>query len=306
MSTIFAELAAAVGVSARPVGQRRWILLRTPRGPACIEIAWAIWWEDLGRGSSAAAGSEGSGQTLAPEGTPAPFPGRRAHGPRLDGRLGRGRHRPHPRRMTAPKWFTWAGPEAATPGDDNNITDVTWQGGQMALLSQSSARPSTATLLKLMRRGCANDVVQRYARWWKCPQCNERSARSNTIHNRAVRTYRPCTFNLMVGCDMEGCMGHQSHQNLTINIFDFATTCQVMAILGGCSSEECAEKFWLWWVVWARPPKTLMDNLNTYPDYSIIVIDAEDHRVRIVVRVKEWIGHRYDMYVSNTCSVVAK
>ena len=50
--------------------------------------------------------------------------------------------------------------------------------------------------------------------------------------------------------------GHQGQQYYVLNIVDFATTFQVMAMLDGCSAEECAEKFWRWWVVWAGPPKT--------------------------------------------------
>ena len=34
-------------------------------------------------------------------------------------------------------------------------------------------------------------------------------------------------------------------------------------MLGGCSAEECVEKFWLWWVVWAGPPKTLVTDMGT-------------------------------------------
>ena len=61
--------------------------------------------------------------------------------------------------------------------------------------------PSTATLLRLMRRAGANDAVQRYARWWKCPQCSERQAPGATPSTTAP--YRPRTFNLMAGCDMK-------------------------------------------------------------------------------------------------------
>ena len=116
--------------------------------------------------------------------------------------------------------------------------------------------PSTATLLRLMRRAGANDAVQRYARWWKCPQCSEREAPGATPSTTAP--YRPRTFNLMVGCDMKVVHDHQGQQYYALNIVDFATTFQVMAMLDGCSAEECAEKFWLWWVVWAGPPKTLV------------------------------------------------
>ena len=36
--------------------------------------------------------------------------------------------------------------------------------------------PSTATLLRIMRRSGASDAAQRYARWWKCPLCAQRQA----------------------------------------------------------------------------------------------------------------------------------
>ena len=121
--------------------------------------------------------------------------------------------------------------------------------------------PSTATLLRLMRRAGANDAVQRYARWWKCPQCSEREAPGATPSTTAP--YRPRTFNLMVGCDMKVVHDHQGQQYYALNIVDFATTFQVMAMLDGCSAEECAEKFWLWWVVWAGPPKTLVTDMGT-------------------------------------------
>ena len=121
--------------------------------------------------------------------------------------------------------------------------------------------PSTATLLRLMRRAGANDAVQRYARWWKCPQCSEREAPGATPSTTAP--YRPRTFNLMVGCDMKVVHDHQGRQYYALNIVDFATTFQVMAMLDGCSAEECAEKFWLWWVVWAGPPKTLVTDMGT-------------------------------------------
>ena len=49
----------------------------------------------------------------------------------------------------------------------------------------------------------------------------------------------------------------------TLNIVDLCTTFQVLAMLDGCSAEECAEKFWLWWVVWAGPPKTMVTDMGT-------------------------------------------
>ena len=67
----------------------------------------------------------------------------------------------------------------------------------------------------------------------------------------------------MVGCDMKVVHDHQGRQYYALNIVDFATTFQVMAMLDGCSAEECAEKFWLWWVVWAGPPKTLVTDMGT-------------------------------------------
>ena len=33
--------------------------------------------------------------------------------------------------------------------------------------------------------------------------------------------------------------------------------------MDGCSAEECAEKFRLWWVVWTGPPKTLVVDMGT-------------------------------------------
>ena len=46
----------------------------------------------------------------------------------------------------------------------------------MEAFAHNLGHPSTATLLRLMRHAGANDAVQRYARWWKCPQCSEREA----------------------------------------------------------------------------------------------------------------------------------
>ena len=66
----------------------------------------------------------------------------------------------------------------------------------------------------------------------------------------------------MVGCDMKVVHDRQGQQYYALNIVDFATTFQVMAMLDGCSDEGCAEKFWLW-VVWAGPPKTLVMDMGT-------------------------------------------
>ena len=121
--------------------------------------------------------------------------------------------------------------------------------------------PSTATLLRLMRRSGANDAVQRYAKWWKCLQCSEREAPGATPSTTAP--YRPCTFNLRIGCDIKVMQYHQGQQNYALNTVDFATTFQVMARLDGCSAEKCAEKLWLSRVVWAKPPKTLVTDIGT-------------------------------------------
>ena len=121
--------------------------------------------------------------------------------------------------------------------------------------------PSTATLLRIMRRAGASDAVQRYARWWKCPQCAQRQAPGALQETAAP--YRPRTFNLVVGCDMKVVHDAKGDIFYTLNIVDLCTTFQVLAMLDGCSAEECAEKFWLWWVVWAGPPKTMVTDMGT-------------------------------------------
>ena len=68
----------------------------------------------------------------------------------------------------------------------------------------------------------------------------------------------------MVGCDMKVVHDHQGRQYYALNIVDFATTFQFMAMLDGCSAEECAKKFWLWWVVWTGPSKTLVINIGIF------------------------------------------
>ena len=58
-------------------------------------------------------------------------------------------------------------------------------------------RPSTATLLRIMRRSGASYAAQRYARWWKCPLCAQRQA--PRALNPTTAPYRPNVFNSMIG-----------------------------------------------------------------------------------------------------------
>ena len=121
--------------------------------------------------------------------------------------------------------------------------------------------PSTSTLLRLMKRANASDAVMRYARWWKCPLCLQRQAPGGTPETAAP--YRPRTFNMTVGCDLKPIHDADGNQYHALNILDFATTFQVLALLDNCSAAECAEKFWLWWVIWAGPPRTLVTDMGS-------------------------------------------
>ncbi len=44
---------------------------------------------------------------------------------------------------------------------------------------------------------------------------------------------------------------------------DYATTFQIVALLEGCSAEGCSERFWMWWIIWAGPPKVLVTDMGT-------------------------------------------
>ena len=121
--------------------------------------------------------------------------------------------------------------------------------------------PSTATLLRIMRRSGASDAAQRYARWWKCPLCAQRQA--PRALNPTTAPYRPNTFNSMIGCDVKAIYDADGTKFEALNIVDLATGFQILAVLDGPSSTECAEKLWLWWVLWAGPPKTIVCDLGT-------------------------------------------
>ena len=121
--------------------------------------------------------------------------------------------------------------------------------------------PSTATLLRIMCRSGASDAAQRYAGWWKCPLCAQRQAPRAV--NPTTAPYRPSTFNSMVGCDVKAICDADGVKYDALNIVDMATGFQILAILDGPGSTECAEKLWLWWVLWAGPPKMIVSNLGT-------------------------------------------
>ena len=119
--------------------------------------------------------------------------------------------------------------------------------------------PSTATLLRIMRRSGASDAAQRFARWWKCPLCDQ----TPRAVNPTTAPYRPNAFNSMVGCDVKAIYDADGVKYDALNILDVATGFQMLAILDGPSSTECAEKLWLWWVLWAGPPKMVVSGLGT-------------------------------------------
>ena len=75
--------------------------------------------------------------------------------------------------------------------------------------------------------------------------------------------YRPNTFNSMIGCDVKAIYDANGLKLEAPNIVDLATGFQILAVLDGPSSTECAEKLWLWWVLWAGPPKTIVSDLGT-------------------------------------------
>ena len=68
---------------------------------------------------------------------------------------------------------------------------------------------------------------------------------------------------MTVGCDLKPIYDADGNQYHALNILDFATTFQVLALLDNCSAAECAEKFWLWWVIWAGPPRTLVTDMGS-------------------------------------------
>ena len=74
--------------------------------------------------------------------------------------------------------------------------------------------------------------------------------------------YRPNTFNSMIGCDVKAIYDANGLKLEAPNIVDLATGFQILAVLDGPSSTECAEKLWLWWVLWAGPPKTIVSDLG--------------------------------------------
>ena len=121
--------------------------------------------------------------------------------------------------------------------------------------------PSTATLLRIMRRSSASDAAQRYARWWKCLLRAQRQA--PRALNPTTAPYRPNTFNSMIGCDVKAIYDANGLNFEALNIVDLATGFQILAILDGPSSTECTEKLWLWWMLWAGPPKTIVSDLGT-------------------------------------------
>ena len=121
--------------------------------------------------------------------------------------------------------------------------------------------PSTATLLRIMRRAGASDAAQRYARWWKCPLCLQCQAPRQL--NTTTAPYRPQSFNSLIGCDVKAVYDIDGVKYEALNIVDMATGFQILAILDGPSASECAEKLWLWWVLWAGPPKSIVSDLGT-------------------------------------------
>ena len=67
----------------------------------------------------------------------------------------------------------------------------------------------------------------------------------------------------MIGCDVKAIYDADGTKFEALNIVDLATGFQILAVLDGPSSTECAEKLWLWWVLWAGPPKTIVSDLGT-------------------------------------------
>ena len=74
---------------------------------------------------------------------------------------------------------------------------------------------------------------------------------------------RDSVFNSMIGCDVKAVYDADGIKYEALNTVDMATGFQILAILDGPSSTECAEKLWLWWVLWAGPPKTIVSDLGT-------------------------------------------
>ena len=112
-----------------------------------------------------------------------------------------------------------------------------------------------------MRRTGASDAAQRYARWWKCPQCAQRQA--PRALNPTKAPYRSNTFNSMTSCDVKAIYDANGLKFKALNIVNLATRFQILAVLDGSSSTERAKKLWLWWVLWAGPPKTIVSDIGT-------------------------------------------
>ena len=93
---------------------------------------------------------------------------------------------------------------------------------------------------------------------------NARCARNDKLHelNPTTAPYRPNTFKSMIGCDVKAIYDANGLKFEALNIVDLATGFQILAALDGPSSTECAEKLWLWWVLWAGPPKTIVSDLG--------------------------------------------
>ena len=67
----------------------------------------------------------------------------------------------------------------------------------------------------------------------------------------------------MIGCDVKAIYDVNGLKFEALNIVDLATGFQILAVLEGPSSTGCAKKLWLWWVLWAGPPKTIVSDLGT-------------------------------------------
>ena len=67
----------------------------------------------------------------------------------------------------------------------------------------------------------------------------------------------------MIGCDVKAIYDANGLKFEALNIVDLATGFQILAVLDGSSSTTCAEKLWLWWVLWAGPPQTIVSDLGT-------------------------------------------
>lgn len=121
--------------------------------------------------------------------------------------------------------------------------------------------PSTAVLLRIMRKAGASADAQRYAKWWKCPLCHERKPPGKVP--KVTAPYRPKDFNAVVGVDLKPVWDSAGTRYEALNMLDLATGYQVFGLMRGASASSAVECFQLWWSSWAGPPSKVVFGMDT-------------------------------------------